>query len=139
MKGGIPTLSINSLLTTFPPIFLKISLFYVFFQKCMHSWLFWRKNPDYSHGLTKLTNKFRKKLIWIKTTFAWLLQKQSPVFCKKGALKNFAKFTGKHMYQSLFFNFIKKRDSGTCVFLWILRNFEEHLFLQNTSGGCFYF
>ena len=24
--------------------------------------------------------------------------------CKKGVLKNFAKYTGKHLYQSLFFN-----------------------------------
>ena len=24
--------------------------------------------------------------------------------CKKGALRNFAKFTGKHLWQSLFFN-----------------------------------
>ena len=26
------------------------------------------------------------------------------VFCKKGVLENFTKFTGKHLYQSLFFN-----------------------------------
>ena len=26
------------------------------------------------------------------------------VFCKKGIFKNFAKFTGKHLCQSLFFN-----------------------------------
>ena len=32
-------------------------------------------------------------------------QKQSPeVFCKKGVLRNFAKFTAKHLCQSLFFN-----------------------------------
>ena len=32
-------------------------------------------------------------------------QKQPPeVFCKKGVLRNFAKFTGKHLCQSLFFN-----------------------------------
>ena len=38
------------------------------------------------------------------------------VFCKKGVIRNFAKFTGKHLRQSLFFhkdaglapNFIKK-------------------------------
>ena len=36
------------------------------------------------------------------------------VFCKKGVLENFEKFTGKH------------------------RNFQEHLFLKKTSGGCFY-
>ena len=27
-----------------------------------------------------------------------------------------------------------KKDSGTSVFLWILKIFSEHLFLQNTSG-----
>ena len=26
------------------------------------------------------------------------------VFCKKDVIRNFAKFTGKHLYQSLFFN-----------------------------------
>ena len=46
-------------------------------------------------------------------------QKQPPeVFCKKGVLRNFAKFTGKYLCQSLFFNkvaglrpatFLKKR------------------------------
>ena len=35
----------------------------------------------------------------------WQLQKQSPeVFCKSDVLKNFAKFTGKRLCQSLFFN-----------------------------------
>ena len=28
------------------------------------------------------------------------------VFCKKGILRNFAKFTGKHLCQSLFFNIV---------------------------------
>ena len=39
--------------------------------------------------------------------WAWFpsSQKQpSELFCQKGVLKNFAKFTGKHLYQSLFFN-----------------------------------
>ena len=30
-----------------------------------------------------------------------------------------------------------KGDSKTGVYLWNLRNFFEHLFLQNTSSGCF--
>ena len=58
------------------------------------------------------------------------------IFCKKGALKNFAKFTRKHLCRNLFFNkdaglrpaFLFKRDSDTGVFLWILRNFQEHIF-----------
>ena len=35
----------------------------------------------------------------------WVTQKQPPeVFCKKGVLWNFVKFTGKYLRQSLFFN-----------------------------------
>ena len=42
----------------------------------------------------------------------------------KGVLRNFARFTGKHMCQRLFCNKVaSKRGSGTGVFLWILRNF----------------
>ena len=33
-----------------------------------------------------------------------LCKQQPEVFCKKGVLRNFAKFTGKHLRQSLFFN-----------------------------------
>ena len=46
------------------------------------------------------------------------------VFCKKHFITNFAKFPRKHLYQSLFFNkvFLKRIDSGTGVFLQILRN-----------------
>ena len=54
------------------------------------------------------------------------VQKQSPEeFCKKGVLRNFAKFKGKHLCQSLFFNKVAglrpatlfKKDSGTGFFL----------------------
>ena len=50
------------------------------------------------------------------------------VFYKKGVLRNFAKLTGKHLCQGLFFNkvaglFFKKGDSGTDVFLLIFWNF----------------
>ena len=53
------------------------------------------------------------------------------VFSKKGVLRNFAKFAGKHLCQGLFFNdgvglslqLYLKRDSGTGIFLEILRNF----------------
>ena len=38
----------------------------------------------------------------------------------QGVLRSFAKFTGKHLCQSLFFN---KRDSYTSVFLWVLQSF----------------
>ena len=42
------------------------------------------------------------------------------VFCKKGVLKYFAKFTGKNLCESIFFI---KKEAGTGAFLRILRNF----------------
>ena len=36
------------------------------------------------------------------------------MFCKKGVLRNFTKFTGKHLWQSLFF---KKVESEACNFI----------------------
>ena len=57
---------------------------------------------------------------------------------KKRVFRKFAKFTGKNLCNSLFFRpatLLKKR-------LWHSRfpvkTFEGHLFLQNTSGGCFW-
>ena len=47
------------------------------------------------------------------------LQKQPPeVSVRKGVLKNFAKFTGKHLYQSLFLSKVPglQADSNTSVF-----------------------
>ena len=39
------------------------------------------------------------------------------VFCKKGVLRNLAKFTGLQLYLGL--QIYLKRDTGTGVFLWI--------------------
>ena len=62
-----------------------------------------------------------------------------PVFYKKSALKNFGNLEVNTCAQSLFLiKFIKIRDSGTVVFLWILRMFRntfstEHV-RATTSG-----
>ena len=66
---------------------------------------------------------------------------QQRCFIKKGVLKNFTKFTGKRLCQSIFFNkvikkflkFIKKETLAqvfSCEFCEIFKN----TFLQNTSG-----
>ena len=39
------------------------------------------------------------------------------VFCKKSVLKNFTKFTGKHLCQSLFFNKVAGLRPETCNFI----------------------
>ena len=68
------------------------------------------------------------------------------MFCKIGVLKNCAIFVVDYFCWSLFLIRLQafesvnllKRDSNTGVFLWILRNFYKHLFLQNTFGNCFW-
>ena len=67
------------------------------------------------------------------------------LFCKKSVFRNFAKFTGKHLCPSLFFNkvaglrpatLLKKRLWHRCFPV----NFVKFLrtpFLQNTFVGCF--
>ena len=65
------------------------------------------------------------------------------VFYQKGI-----HITGKHLCQSLFnkvsglISFLIKRDSGTGVFLWILRNFYKHLSYRvhpAAASKCFLF
>ena len=62
----------------------------------------------------------------------------------RGALKNFAKFIGKRLGQSLFFNTIDdlqlylKRGSGTGVSLWILRDFKNTNFYRTPLDQFFW-
>ena len=71
---------------------------------------------------------------------------RSEVLCQKSVFKKFVKYTGKHLFQSLFFNKVadirpatlsKKRLWHRC-FPASYAKFLRTTFLQNTSGGCFY-
>ena len=70
---------------------------------------------------------------------------QPEVFCKKGVLRNFAKFTWKRLYQSLFSDKIvglrpEHRTPPVAVSVTsIISNFRFYgsRLTQNTSGGCF--
>ena len=74
-----------------------------------------------------------------------LLEATISVLLKKVVLTNFVIFTGEHLCWSLLFNKIAgvqacnfvKKDFNTGVFLWILRNFPEHIFWKTLSNGCF--
>ena len=63
----------------------------------------------YSHTFHKYNcseniAKILKKLhIW-KGLYSYVRSSHPEVFCKEGVHRNFAKFTGKHLYQSLFFD-----------------------------------
>ena len=79
--------------------------------------------------------------VGVLTTF--LMQKQTPeVFYKKGALTNFAKFIGKRLCQSFFFNEVTGLRLATLskMELWHrcfpvnFAKFVKASFLQNASG-----
>ena len=67
------------------------------------------------------------------------------VLCKKGALRNFAKFTGKHLCQSLFFNKVvslslqlyQKRDSDTTQQAFVLMKTSWRRLLSSSSEDVF--
>ena len=81
------------------------------------------------------------------------------VFCEKGVLKNFAKFTGKHLCQSFFVNkvaglkpaqvfsceickmfkntFFHRIPSVAVLIIWRPSK-KEHLFDGRTTSGCFW-
>ena len=62
------------------------------------------------------------------------LKKQPPeVFCKKGGLRNFAKFTGKDLCQSLFFNKVAGLRLWHRCFPVNFAKFPRTPFLQKTS------
>ena len=96
-----------------------------------------RNNDENSCGYASVVDQ-----LWLgKMELSYLpLLRSSHQRCsvKEGVLRNFAKFTGKHLRQSLFSNKVVglrpatllKKDSGTGVSLWILRNLQEHLFYR---------
>ena len=60
------------------------------------------------------------------------------VFCKKCVPKSFAKFTGKHLWQSLFISRdLIKNYSSSGVFLQNLQIFSGHLSCRTSENGCF--
>ena len=80
-------------------------------------------------------------IILTSRNFEWFDEYLSVIFrsslrrcsIRKGGLRNFAKFTGKHLRQSHCF----KKDSGPGVFLWILENFSDHIFYRTRHSDCF--
>ena len=90
--------------------------------------------------------------IFLKILQQSILQKAQPLiksrhqrsFLIKGVLRNFAKFTGKHLCQSLFFNkvaalrpttLLKRRPWHRC-FPVNFTKFLEHLFCRTPLGDC---
>ena len=95
---------------------------------------------SYGRGTQKIYIRFTSSLLSFIGAFK-SRSSRPEVFCKKGDLKNFAKFTGEHLCQSLFFNkvadlrfvaLLKMRLWHRCFpvnFVKFLRTpfFKEHL------------
>ena len=119
----------------------------VFFYKRLHIeilwiwnklYIFWRDRDRRTQFIGR-TLSFRKN-ISVKSE---KLQKQPPeCSIKKGVLKNFEKFTGKHLCQSLFFKKSFRSQPATLLkkTLWHkcfpvnIPKFLRTSFFQNTSG-----
>ena len=94
-----------------------------------------------SGGLDKIWKKGHKIGVLGTLCQLWLYRPSGPflkvlkrpyssVFCKRVDLENLVKFTWKLLCQSLSLQLLLKRDSGTGVFHWILRNFQELLYIS---------
>ena len=108
------------------------------FWKDFHSHLIW---------VNKLKSKYYLMFFILNiskaTLRAWFgticVQKQPlEVFCKKGVLRNFAKFTRKHLLKGIFLQaaLLKKVLQHRCFSVNFV-NFLRTPVLQNISGGCF--
>ena len=53
------------------------------------------------------------------------------VFCKKGALRNLAKFTGKHLRQSLFATLLKRRLWCRCFPMNFTKFLRTHFLIEH--------
>ena len=82
---------------------------------------------------------------WILTTWNIVRSSHQRCFVRNGAIRNFAKFTGKHLCQSLFFNkvaslrpatLLKKRLWDRCFSVNFAKFFRT-LFYRTPPGDCF--
>ena len=64
--------------------------------------------------ISKCLPQFRKKL-WDQSLNQRNRNSRSDMFCKKSAFKNFTKFTGKHLCQSLLFNKVTRLRPATLI------------------------
>ena len=83
-----------------------------------------------------------KQYWWLHVNLKTIRSSHQRCFVRKDALRNFAKFTGNHLWQGLFFNkvvgvhacnFIKK-EALAQVFSCEFCKTSENIFLQNSSG-----
>ena len=76
------------------------------FQEIFIKLIFWVPFYGYSSPFLRLKVHYHKQFGFYRqaaSTFARCRSSRPEVFCKKSVLRNFTKFTGKHLRQSSFF------------------------------------
>ena len=116
--------------------FGNIHLFWDFSYVKINCNLSVKSKFNYRRLSTKLPKNTRHSMVEESETFFYwgycneMSKAVVRVFCKKGILEIFAKFTRKHLCWSL--SLISGyRDSSAGVFLWILQNFKNTYFVEH--------
>ena len=87
-------------------------------------------------NILTLLFKTAKKYLVVRQSEKLKIRSSRPeLFCKKGVLRNFARFKGKHLSQGLFFN--KVATLAQVLSYEFCEISKNTFFLQSTSGGCF--
>ena len=68
----------------------------------------------------------------MQDTMSYIRSSRPDVFCEKGVLRNFAKFTGEHLCQSHFFNKKIKKETLALVFSCEFCEISENTFPNKT-------
>ena len=105
---------------------------------CLH--LFYKKR--FSENWGKFPGKYLQWTLLLIFKFAEQLQKQPPkVFFEESLIRNFAKFEGKHLCESLFFNKVVGLSPATLLKVTLAQvfscEFYKTPFLQNSSWRLF--
>ena len=122
-------------------ISLNISLPTILLKNKSPLQLFSSEFGELSEQLSNRTHVLECFWAWLVRDSIFIEAATRGVLWNKGVLRNSAKFTGKQLWQSLFFNkvasqacnFVKKETLAQ-VFSWEVCEISKSTFLQNTSG-----
>ena len=78
------------------------------------------------------------KTTYLNNKYKIMKSSRLEVFCKKGVLRNFAKFTGKHLCQGLFFNKVAGLSAATLLKIKILAHVFSCEFCEISKNTFFH-
>ena len=116
-------------------------------KKAIHLYFWKEKKNNKNNKIKRKAEKNDMNKRWLKTdpftkvNRAFYRSSHRRCSVRKGSLRNFAKFTGKHLYQSLFFNKVAGLTLFSFLRIWLhlLKKYSMENFLFFCSvGDCFW-